>query len=109
MAENRIEQTSIAVTGNRQTPKNDFGDVLVRTTKEAVGVGGTLLAAVAGGPIATAAVAGVTSVLGLAVSNRSGGAANPSDTSRQTVTGSGTTATGNGHSAAYNDAAEAAE
>ena len=65
---NRIHQTSIAQTTPRQTPQNDFGQVMARTLSSAVqtgaGVAGTLAV---GSPVLSAAVSRVTSAISAVV------------------------------------------
>ena len=67
MSENRIDQVSIATTGARQTPRNEFGLVLAATASSALDAGvGLLGGVVSGSPALSAAVSGVRSVLGVA-------------------------------------------
>lgn len=113
MNDNRINQLTVATTGTRQTPKNEFGEVLVQTSKEALGVGAALVGSITGGPIMTAAVSGVSTVLGMASRSAAPGAQNPGDATRQTQTiaggngGGSTGATGGGSGSS--DAIEALE
>jgi hypothetical protein len=71
---NRIDQTPAVITIPRQTPKNDFGEVLSRTVNGALKMGGGLIQSTVGGmPIVSAAVSAVQSLAGNArsVSNAS--------------------------------------
>jgi hypothetical protein len=58
----RLNPTSITLSVKRQTPKNDFGDVLANTLSGAVKTGGAILGSLGGQPIVSAAVSGITSV-----------------------------------------------
>jgi hypothetical protein len=61
---NRIEQLSITPTVNRQTPKNEFGDVLKGTLEKGAGlVSNALMSAIPGGAAVSAAVSQVTSMV----------------------------------------------
>ena len=61
---NRIDSLSVSQTTGRQTPKQDFGDMLLKAGGEAVRVGGILASGVtSGSPVLSAAVAGVSSVV----------------------------------------------
>ena len=61
---NRINQTSISQTTQRQTPQNDFGQVLARTISGAVKVGtGVAGGLTAGNPVLSAAVSSVSSAV----------------------------------------------
>jgi hypothetical protein len=52
----------VVITVARQTPKNDFGDVLARTANGMAKLGGTLLSSASGMPVISAAVSAVTSL-----------------------------------------------
>ena len=61
--QNRINQTAMTVTTQRQTPNNDFGQVLARTIGEAVHKGAALASGLAmGSPVVSAAVSGLNAV-----------------------------------------------
>ena len=67
MSEHRIDQVSIATTGLRQTPRNEFGRVLAATASSALDAGVALLGgAVSGLPVLSAAVSGAKVVFGAA-------------------------------------------
>ncbi|MHB8872735.1 MAG: hypothetical protein ACYC8T_03515 [Myxococcaceae bacterium] len=66
---NRISQTSLTPTVGRQTPKNDFGDVLANTVAGAVSAGGALASGLSSGsPILSAAVSSIGTVVGTVAS-----------------------------------------
>lgn len=68
----RIDPLSISRTTERQTPRNDFGEVLARTAGPAVRVASGLVGAIPGiGPVLSVALSGVSSVSQVATS-RSG-------------------------------------
>ncbi len=61
---NRIASLSMTPTVARQTPNNDFGTVLARTAQEVVATGAGLVGSVVpGGPVMSAAVSSVRSVV----------------------------------------------
>jgi hypothetical protein len=60
---NRINQLSMTVTSNRQTPKDEFGDVLLSAVDSAVKTGSGVLSAIPAVPIVSAAVQSVSGVL----------------------------------------------
>ena len=63
--QHRILQTSMTPTVGRQTPKNDFGDVLSSTVAGMVGAGGALASGLSNGsPIISAAVSSMGAVVG---------------------------------------------
>jgi len=71
MAENRIDQVSIAQTTPRQTPREDFGTVLAKTAAQGLRVGTALLGGAMGGsPVLSAAVSGLQSVLSVATAGQ---------------------------------------
>jgi hypothetical protein len=80
MTEHRIDQVSIATTGSRQTPHNEFGRVLAATASSACGAGATFLGGVvSGSPVLSAAVSCAKSVFDAAASSRApDGAVSPS-------------------------------
>ena len=72
---NRIASLSITPTLSRQTPKNEFGDVLARTAQEVVKTGAGLAGGMLpGGPLMSAAVSSVRSVVSTTPIPGSGGA-----------------------------------
>lgn len=56
---NRIDHTPVVITTPRQTPKNDFGDVLARTANGIAKLGGGLIQSVSGMPVVSAAVSAI--------------------------------------------------
>ena len=69
---NRINQTSITGTVPRQTPKNDFGQVMARTISGAVTVGAGVASGLAmGNPILSAAVSTVAGAASQAIGSKS--------------------------------------
>ena len=77
----RIDPTSITPTVARQTPKNDFGEVLNRAAQGVSRLGGAVVGAVGGVPVLSAAVSAVTQVAQL------GAVAQASQVAPATVTG----------------------
>lgn len=61
---NRINPMSFTVTGRRQTPKNEFGQVLANTLGGALKTGAGIVGQVTGIPVVSAAVSAVTGVMG---------------------------------------------
>jgi hypothetical protein len=59
---NRIDQTPAVITIARQTPKNDFGEVLKATVNGAVRMGGQIFGNVGGMPVVSAAVSAINSM-----------------------------------------------
>ncbi len=58
--ENRIASLSLTPTLPRQTPKNEFGEVLARTAQEVVRTGAGIVSGVLpGAPVVSAAVSGI--------------------------------------------------
>lgn len=72
--DNRISQTTLAATGHRQTPKNEFGEVLVKTSSVALDAGVAVLGSFTSAPVMTAAVSGIRTALGVASTQASAGA-----------------------------------
>ncbi|ATB42394.1 hypothetical protein CYFUS_007872 [Cystobacter fuscus] len=67
---NRIGTLSITPTVARQTPNNDFGEVMARTARTVVNTAGGVVAALApGAPVVSAAVASVGSVVSTSASS----------------------------------------
>ena len=61
---NRIDSLSVSPTTARQTPRRDFGEMLVRAGSEVPRIGGLLASGVtSGSPVLSAAVAGIASVV----------------------------------------------
>lgn len=61
---NRIDSLSISPTTTRQTPRRDFGEMLVRAGTEVPRIGGLLASGVtSGSPVLSAAVSGIASVV----------------------------------------------
>ena len=58
----RLDPTAVTPTVARQTPKNEFGNVLNQTLQGVVRAGGGVLNAAAGVPVISAAVASVTAL-----------------------------------------------
>lgn len=69
MNDNRIDQLTVAATGTRQTPKNEFGEVLVQTSQKALQLGAQLFAGLPSSPILSAAVSQATKAVGFAESS----------------------------------------
>jgi hypothetical protein len=62
-SQNRINPTAMTTTVGRQTPKNEFGDVLANTLGQAASVGGAIFSGLSNGsPVLSAAVSGINSV-----------------------------------------------
>jgi hypothetical protein len=62
--DNRISSLSITPSVPRQTPKNDFGDLMARTANELVKTGAGLVSSmVPGGPVLSAAVSSARSTV----------------------------------------------
>lgn len=59
MSQNRIDPTAITLTAPRQTPKDEFGDVLSSAMGNVVKLGGAVLNAATGAPVVSAAVSSV--------------------------------------------------
>jgi hypothetical protein len=77
MSNNRIQNLSLTPDVARQTPKNDFGDVMLNTLKTGARAGTALLSAVVPGtPVLSAAVSGIENALGAASVQTGGTAAN---------------------------------
>lgn len=75
---NRIGTLSITPTVARQTPNNDFGEVMARTARTVVNTaGGVVASLVPGGPAVSAAVASVGSVVSTSASSVRSAAALP--------------------------------
>jgi hypothetical protein len=73
---NRIGTLSITPTVARQTPNNDFGEVMARTARTVVNTaGGVVASLVPGAPVVSAAVASVGSVVSTSASSARGAAA----------------------------------
>ncbi|EPX63032.1 hypothetical protein D187_006442 [Cystobacter fuscus DSM 2262] len=73
---NRIGTLSITPTVARQTPNNDFGEVMARTARTVANTAGGVVAALApGAPVVSAAVASVGSVVSTSASSMRGAAA----------------------------------
>jgi hypothetical protein len=62
---NRINQTSIVTSLQRQTPKDDFGSVMAQTIAQGVKTGASILGGVLGNPATSAAVSAVNAVAGV--------------------------------------------
>ena len=60
--QSRIDPTGIVATLPRQTPRNDFGEVLTRTVNGAVRLGGAIAGSVNGMPVLSAAVSAVSAL-----------------------------------------------
>ena len=60
---NRINPMAFTVTGRRQTPKNDFGQVLATTLSTAMKTGAGIMGSIPGMPVVSAAVNAVTGVV----------------------------------------------
>jgi hypothetical protein len=61
----RIQQTSITQTIARQTPKDEFGNILAKSIGQAVQVGAGLASGVLGNSVASAAINAVSRVVGV--------------------------------------------
>jgi hypothetical protein len=59
---NRIDRTSVTLSIARQTPKDEFGDVLSSTLNNLAKSGGALIGGMTGLPIVSAAVSSVTAL-----------------------------------------------
>ena len=66
MSSNRIDPTAITLSMPRQTPKDEFGDVLSNTMSGVVKLGGAVLNAATGVPVVSAAVSSVGALGSLA-------------------------------------------
>ena len=66
---------SMTPTVARQTPKNEFGNVLKNTLETAVSMGGSLMSAMPGGGIISAAVSNVSALANAGQTGRSAAAA----------------------------------
>ncbi len=72
MSDHRIDQVSIATTGSRQTPHDEFGRILAATASSAFGAGATFLGGVmSGSPALSAAVSFAKSAFDAAATSRS--------------------------------------
>ena len=60
---NRINSLSFNVTAGRQTPKNEFGQVLANTLSAAVKTGAGIVGSIPGVPVVSAAVNAVTGIV----------------------------------------------
>lgn len=60
---NRINSMAFNVTGRRQTPKNEFGQVLASTLSTAMKTGAGLVGSIPGLPVVSAAVNAVTGIV----------------------------------------------
>ena len=60
---NRINSLSFNATGPRQTPKNEFGQVLANTLSAAVKTGAGIVGSIPGVPVVSAAVNAVTGIV----------------------------------------------
>ena len=60
---NRINPMAFNVTGRRQTPKNEFGQVLASTLSTAMKTGAGLVGSIPGLPVVSAAVNAVTGIV----------------------------------------------
>ncbi len=60
---NRLNSLSLTVTGRRQTPKNEFGQILANTLSTAVKTGAGIVGSIPGVPIVSAAVNAVTGIV----------------------------------------------
>src|SRR5438132_9551175 len=60
---NRINPLSFTPTGRRQTPKDEFGEVLANTLQSAVKTGAGLIGAIPGVPVVSAAVNAVSGLV----------------------------------------------
>jgi hypothetical protein len=61
---NRLNPTSMTLTVKRQTPKNEFGQVLANTLGTAVKTGVGIVGSLGGGPVVSAAVSSVSAAAG---------------------------------------------
>jgi hypothetical protein len=86
---------SMTPTVARQTPKNEFGNVLKNTLETAVSMGGSLMSAMPGGGIISAAVSNVSALANAGQTGRSAAAA----TGITSVQGSASLGGGSGISA----------
>ena len=72
-SDHRIESTSVVPSVPRQTPKNDFGEVLANSLGKATAVGGSLINGMAfGAPVLSAAVSSVTALATATAASTSG-------------------------------------
>ncbi|HEX4621251.1 MAG TPA: hypothetical protein VH208_06760, partial [Myxococcaceae bacterium] len=65
MDPNRINQTSIVTSLQRQTPKDDFGSVMAQTVAQGVKTGASILGGALCNPVTSAAVSAVNAVAGV--------------------------------------------
>ncbi len=102
MPDNRISSLTVAETGGRQTPRNEFGEVFARTGSEVLrtgaGLAGVLGSVVTGTPVVSAAV---NSLQGLFASS-----AAPSARSTTTLSGGEATTGGAAGGSGGGDAME---
>jgi hypothetical protein len=70
---NRIDPTPVVITTPRQTPKNDFGDVLARTANGIAKLGGGLIQSVSGMPVVSAAVSAINQFAAIPIQSVPGG------------------------------------
>lgn len=93
----QVNRISLTPTVARQTPKNEFGQVLKNTLTTGANLAGKIVGGVAGMPIVSAAVSAVTSMGGGSTAGRAG-TVSQAATGIVTVgpTGGGTVSTGGG-------------
>jgi hypothetical protein len=76
---NRIQSLALSPDVGRQTPKNDFGDVMSQTLSNGVRQATSIIGgAIPGVPVLSAAVGGIQSLLGMGAVASGGGSANVS-------------------------------
>ena len=76
---NRIQSLALSPDVARQTPKNDFGDVMSQTLSNGVRQATSVIGgAIPGVPVLSAAVGGIQSLLGMGAVSSGGGSANVS-------------------------------
>ncbi|MBX7096174.1 MAG: hypothetical protein K1X89_00545 [Myxococcaceae bacterium] len=88
MSPNRLDPTAITLTSPRQTPKDEFGDVLSNAMGGVVKLGGAVLNAATGAPVVSAAVSSVSALGSLHAQRATSGVV--------AVGGAGLTSTGGG-------------
>ncbi len=95
-----VNRLSVTVTTPRQTPKNEFGQVLKNTLTTAVNLGSKVVGGLAGMPIVSAAVSGVTALAGGA--SAGGGTARAAQAATGIINVGGASAAPNGVGTAAN-------
>lgn len=97
MSNHRIPSLAVTPDVARQTPKNEFGDVMLQTLKTGVTAGSEIIGGlVPGMPVLSAAVSGIGQALGVASTQTSGRASSVVAPSASLGAGGTGTVTGDG-------------